>query len=193
SAPCQAATPARQPYRPPTAAVCPSCWKRSTAPAAATRWRWTSSCPMDARASSPSCARSAGWSAPSTSRGAPGPGAGRPGKQPAAFRRIRLAEEPDHTSDDADQADVGGHDRLVGRVFGDQLDVAVAPLEALDGGIAVNKRHNDGAVGCLVLAPDEHQVVVDEAGVDHAVAAPPGQGVAFLGPVGGEEGGRVHA
>src|SRR2546422_119594 len=101
---------------------------------------------MEARPPSksrPSCARSAASSALSMSRAARGRGAGRPVMRPADFRTSRLTEEPDHTSDDADEADAAGDDRLVSRVFCDQLDVAVAPLEPLDCGVAVDQGDHD--------------------------------------------------
>src|SRR5947209_1139079 len=107
--------------------------------------------------------------------------------RPADFRTSRLTEEPDHTSDDADKADAAGDDRLVGRVFRDQLDVAVAPFEPLDGGIAVDQRDHDRSIGRFVLRPDQHQVVIENAGVDHAVAAHPEQEIAFLGQLGREQ------
>src|SRR2546430_155693 len=89
---------------------------------------------MGVRACSPSSARWAGWSGPSTSRAAPRPGAGRPATPSGALKCSLLTEEPDHTSDDADQGDAAGHDRLVSGVLGDELDVPVAALDALDGG-----------------------------------------------------------
>src|SRR2546430_850367 len=93
-------------------------------------------------------------------------------------------EKPDHTSDLTDQADVVGDNRLVGGVLGDQLDVAVRPLETLDRGVAFDQGDDDRAVGSLVLGTDEHQVVVEDAGVDHAVATNPEQEVAILRQIG---------
>src|SRR6266550_324266 len=151
------------------------------------RSRSRSWCLTGAKACSRSFARSAAWSGPSTSTAGPWRGGGRPAMSRGGSRPIRLTEKPDHTSDLADQADVAGHDRLVGRVFGDQLDVAVLPLEALDCGVAFDQGDHDGAVGSLVLGADEHQVVIEDAGVDHAVAANPEQEVAVLRQVGREQ------
>src|SRR2546429_2966584 len=89
-----------------------------------------------------------------------------------------LTEEPDHPSDEPDQAHVGGHDRLVGRVLGDQLDVAVAALEALDRRVAVDEADDDRAVAGFVLGADEDEVAVQDVSVDHAVTAVAEQEVA---------------
>src|SRR5258708_23014516 len=125
---------------------------------------------MEASACSPPCARSVGWSAPSTWTEGPGPGAGCPGTKPGASSSTCLAEHPDHAAHHADQVHVRGHDRLVGRVLGDQLHVAVAALEALDGRVAIHQRHHDRAVGGFLLGTYEHEVAVQDAGVDHAFA-----------------------
>src|SRR5437667_167407 len=106
---------------------------------------------------------------------------------PRPLPLLPLAEHPDHAADDADQADVAGDDRLVGRVLGDELDVAVAALEALDGGVVVDQGDDDRAVGRLLLRLHEHEVAVEDAGVDHAVAAHAEQEVAVLGQLGREE------
>src|SRR5919201_4547314 len=111
---------------------------------------------MVARVCSRSCAGSAAWSARSTSKAAPARGVGGPARPRGASPSTRLTEEPDHTPDNADQAHVGGHDGLVCRVLGDQLDVAVAALEALDRGLAFDHGHDDRAVAGLMLRSDEH-------------------------------------
>src|SRR5437660_6907072 len=154
---------------------------------AAAMWsNWSWWCPMARKACGPTSAGSAGWSAPNTSNGAPKPGAGRPGT-PRDDSKISLTEEPDHASNYSHEADVRGHDRLVGRVLGDELDVAVAALEALDGRVAVDQGHHDRAVGSLVLRPYQDQVAIQDAGVDHAVAANVEQEVPVLGQVGRKE------
>src|SRR5260370_30099004 len=97
------------------------------------------------------------------------------------------SEEPDHAADDADQAYIAAHDRLVSRVLGDQLDVAVAALEALDGGVPIDHRDHDRAVGRLLLRPHEDQIAVVDANVDHALAAHTEQEEAVLCEVFGEQ------
>ena len=65
--------------------------------------------------------------------------------------------------------------------------MAVAALETLDGGVAVDHGHDDGAVGRLLLRPHKNHVPVEDAGVDHALAADPEEKEAVLGHLGGEE------
>src|SRR5436305_636965 len=131
---------------------------------------------MAASACSRHSARSEASTGPSTSKGGRGRGAGRPSTPPpGSTPTASLAEQTDHAADDADQADVVGHDRLEGRVLGNQLDVAVAALEALDRGVAVDHGDDDRAVGRLLLRPDEDHVAVEDAGVDHAFAPNPKQ------------------
>src|SRR5581483_118740 len=137
-------------------------------------------------------AGSAGSIAPSTSTRARARGAGRHATPRLDLSRIalprrRLPEQTDHAADDADQADVARDDRLVGRVLGDQLHVAVTPLEALHGRVAVDQGDHDGAVARLLLRPHEDHVAVEDARVDHAVAAHLEQEVAVLGELGREE------
>src|ERR1700690_315349 len=136
-------------------------WSRSTARAAATLGRSRSSSPTAARPCWPRCVESGEWIARNTSRGAPGHGAGcRATPRAVSTPTSRLVEEPDHSADRADQADVGRHDGLVGRVLRDQADMPVAALEALDRGLAVDQGHDDGALRRLLLRPDQDHVAV---------------------------------
>src|SRR4029077_1123494 len=140
---------------------------------------------MGVRACSLSCVESAASTAPSTWKAALALGAGCPGtRRDASSPTPRAAEESDHAADDADQAHVAGHDRLVGGIFGDQLDVAVATLEAFDGGVSVDQGDDDRAVGRLLLRPHEDHVAVEDAGVDQALASDPEQEIALLGHLG---------
>src|SRR5207237_2526084 len=117
--------------------VCTRYWPRWTTPAGVRRSAWTSWSRTAANECSHRSAESAAWSAPNTSTPGPAPGAGRRGTPPdgSSPTGSRLAEQTDHAADDADQADVAGDDRLVGRVLGDQLHVAVAALKSLDRGV----------------------------------------------------------
>src|ERR1700704_5326433 len=142
---------------------------------------------MAARACSRPYARSAGSSEPNMSKAARKRGAGRLGTRPAALKSSPLTEHPDHAADHSDQAHVGGHDRFVGGVLGDQLDVSVAALESLHRGVTVDEGDHDGAVAGFLLWADQDEVAVEDAGVDHAVAAHMEEEVAFLRHVGGQE------
>src|SRR5579859_221739 len=158
-------------------------------PPAVARWSASrSSCRTAASVCSPPCARSAASTAPNTSTPAPGPGAGHRAMPPAASSPTAcLPEQTDHAAHDADQTDVTGDDRLVGRVLGDQLDVAVAALEALHGGVAVDHGHHDRTVRGFLLGAHEDHVAVEDAGVDHAFAAHAEEEEAVLGHFGREE------
>src|ERR1700692_1761530 len=130
---------------------------------------------MEGSRCSPPCARSGAWSGRSTSKAAHGRGAGShamPRNDSRPTPRVPdvppLVEEADHPAHDAHEADVGGHDRLIGRVFGDELDVAVAALEPLYGGVAIDEGDDDRTVGGFLLRLDQDEVAVEDARVDHA-------------------------
>ena len=64
-----------------------------------------------------------------------------------------------------------GADRLraMFRILGPELDALVSDEEPLDGGILIEQRDDDVPVFCYWLLPNYDQVLVLNAGVDHAV------------------------
>src|SRR5262249_7950874 len=96
------------------------------------------------------------------------------------FPVSELTENPDDLSEDLDVVDV---DRLQRGVLGPEPDPVALAVERLDsrlvGRLVVSGEHRDDvAVPRLLRLLDDHEVAVEDAGLDHRLAANPQQEVA---------------
>src|ERR1044072_4521231 len=81
----------------------------------------------------------------------------------------RCSDAPQYCHYLAEDGRVVAGDRLIRGVVGEEPDMAVLALEALDGGLAFQHRGPDVAVLGDGLAPDGDPVAVADRGLDHRV------------------------
>ena len=94
------------------------------------------------------------------------------GSRRKELQRLAAANQADREAFDFQRLSSGiDDDRLVARAFGDQLDHVAAFLVAFDGDVIIDPRDHDLAVAGLAGGVHGEQVAVEDAGVDHRVAA----------------------
>src|SRR5215510_5301431 len=104
-------------------------------------------------------------------KGTGAPTRSRPGM---TWLRPGTADRADHAPHDAEDAEIGvlsDHDRRVLLVCGDELHAVTQRPVILDRGLVVQARHDDLAGAGAVLLLYDDVVALQDAGVDHAVAA----------------------